>query len=126
MRRILEIVKPSRPIAWLLAILVIAAQLATSAYACTMPAAPGVAPAMQAMEDCAGMDDPASPLCERHCRDEAQTQSPVIAALPAFAPSFVAVVAQPVPQAMRAFEPRRALHHATSPPLAIRLCCLRV
>ena len=118
--------KPSRPIAWLLAILVIAAQLATSAYACDMPAMPVAAMAMASMEDCAGMDDPAAPLCERHCRDEAQSQAPVVAALPAFAPSFVAVVAQPQAQAPRAFVPRRTLHHATSPPLAIRNCCLRV
>lgn len=116
--------KPSRPLAWLLAILVIAAQLATSAYACTMPASVA-APAM-AMEDCAGMDDPASPLCERHCRDEAQAQAPVAAVPPAFAPAFVAILVQPSVAQPSVLEPRRALHHATSPPLSIRHCCLRV
>lgn len=119
--------KPSRPIAWLLAILVIAAQLATSAYACTMPAsAPKAAVAIQAMDDCAGTDDPAAPLCERHCRDEAQGQGPAVVALPAYAPSFFAVVAQPPLPQSGTVDPPRVLQHATSPPLAIRHCCLRV
>lgn len=98
------------------------AQLALSAFACAMPAGAPVAAAPQCHE---GMAQDA-PLCQRHCHEEAQTQAPLAFAAAPFVASFVVFLAAPPSPGPAPCVPTRTLLHATSPPLAIANCCLRV
>ena len=107
--------------AWLAIAMLLFAQLAVSAFACDMPAAP----AAMEMTDCgdAGMDG--APLCQKHCNPEAQSQAPLaFVALP-FVPAFIVAADAPCALLPAAGAPPRELLHATSPPIPISYCRLR-
>src|SRR3954451_10697513 len=105
-------------------IFVVLAQLAISAFACDMALAPPAPVATEA--PCHQDSTPGAPLCQRHCHDEAQSQSPASFVPPAFVPSFIAALPLLPAKAIDAGAPSPTLLHATSPPLAIANCCLRV
>jgi hypothetical protein len=108
-------------ISWLAAAMLLFSQLAVAAFACEMAAGAPVA----VMADCHEMGGMDSPLCDRHCNPEVQSQAPVAFVAAPFVASFVAALPA-VPAARIAPGPApRELLHATSPPLSIAHCCLR-
>ena len=107
--------------AWIAIAMLLFAQLAVSAFACDGPM-PTSAVAMSGCGD-AGMDG--SPLCQKHCNPEAQSQAPLaFVALP-FIPSFIATTEPPRVILPGEGAPPSALLHATSPPIPISYCRLR-
>ncbi len=112
------------------------AQLALSAYACPMLMEGAVAVQEDTMtqEDAssatpyiaADMYQPA--LCEKHCQDDQQNvnDSPFHSAALDFVPGLViTLIVADMAALPGAFESSLLLH-ATSPPLIIRNCCLRI
>ena len=112
-------------------------QLAVSAYACPMltsdavdqtPVAIQSAMTVYAEPDTADVNTAQPGLCQQHCLNGHQ----IINDLP-FDPATVIFVPA-LEFNLRAFEPSPApliaslpsLHHATSPPLAVRHCCFRI
>lgn len=107
--------------AWIAIAMLLFAQLAVSAFACDLPMPASAAQ----VPDCgdAGMDG--SPLCQKHCNPEAQSQAPhAFVALP-FVPSFIVPAEPPRVHLPGEGAPPRALLHATSPPIPISYCRLR-
>jgi hypothetical protein len=110
---------------WIGIVALVFAQLAVSAYACPNAGAHEMQQA-QSPDPCqqSGMDQ--SNLCSKHCHDSAQSPTSVPLPLGAFVAAFIAVVAVPAMGASIAVPGDPALLHATSPPAAIRNCCLRI
>jgi hypothetical protein len=104
------------------------AQLVVSAHACAIGAAPSAmsAPAPSHDAGCDRMDAAQRALCERHCHDEAQSQSSPQPAAADFVPAYVVRVTF---GAIARITPPRAepsLAHATAPPAPIRNCRLLI
>lgn len=116
---------------WLLLAMVFT-QLAVSAYACPMMAAAVRAEATAAAANdspCCDHQDLAQPgLCQKHCQNGQQNVNDSPVPLPPLAGAPAFAVAVPVYQVASfattsLFPP---LLRATSPPLSIRNCCLRI
>ncbi len=106
-------------------------QLAMSAYACPMLLNQFAWPAQMndnSAQDCDGMDMSQPALCQHHCEDsqqivnDAPVEQPSITATSLFVINFTAMVPPFQPSILVA----PSLHHATSPPLAVRHCCFRI
>lgn len=100
-------------------------QVALSAYACPMDAAPA---RLQAADtDCCpdAASDNAS-LCAEHCKASRAAVADVAPVPPAFVPAFTATVAMPVVDAAFDSQAAALFTHATSPPLSILNCCFRI
>jgi hypothetical protein len=129
-----------RWIASILAVIVLATQLATAAYACPAPGTqrPAEAQAMagmpcaQMMVDAAAADPDRPALCFKHCQGEASQQPPDLlqtsaALAPAFvllfhlAPVILAITNAPVWAAHRSHRER-----APPAPHSIEHCCFRI
>jgi hypothetical protein len=111
------------------------AQLAVAAYACPGMAAPervaaNAMKAMEGMEHCTGMDKVQPNLCHAHNHTSQQSlDRPDLPPVPPFlASGLVQMVVMPeliVPPS-HAAPAIPSMARATSPPLAIRLCCFRI
>ncbi|WP_295995730.1 hypothetical protein [Rugamonas sp.] len=106
-------------------------QLAVAAYACPqLPTLGHAGISMQNMPGCAGMDVDQPNLCAAHC--DAAHQSLDTAAAPQVMPfiacrlALVLSAGAPALSDSTGSDARAPLSHATSPPLAIRHCCLRI
>lgn len=128
--------KPSRVtrlVATVIAVIsLLFAQLAVAAYACpgmAMPERVSVGP-MQGMEHCTAMDKAQPNLC--HAHNHASQQSLDRPDLPPVPPFLAAGLVQLVVMPELSLPPSQAvtaipsMARATSPPLAIRLCCFRI
>ena len=114
--------RPVRRLAsWIAIAALLFAQLAVAAFACEMAVSAPVA----ATADCHEPGGMGSPLCDRHCNPEVQSQAPAAFVAAPFVAAFIAALPA-VPAARIAPGPApRELLHATSPPLSIAHCCLR-
>lgn len=108
--------------AWIAAAMLLFSQLAVAAFACDMP----MAPAAMEMTDCGDSGADGAPLCQKHCHPEAQSQAPLAFVAAPFIPSFVVAVALAPAASLPRGTPERGLLHATSPPIPISYCRLRV
>ncbi|MRV71744.1 hypothetical protein GJ700_08385 [Duganella sp. FT92W] len=128
--------KPSRVtrlVATVIAVIsLLFAQLAVAAYACPGMVTPErlAISAMEGMEHCTAMDNAQPNLC--HAHNHASQQSldrPDVPPVPPFlASGLVQMVVMPeliVPPSQAA-PAIPSMARATSPPLAIRLCCFRI
>ena len=112
------------------------AQLAVSAYACPMlvegvSAERGNITAQNVASTatpCSTADMSQPALCEKHCQDGQQNvnDSPFHPASLDFSPGFVVTLMVADPAALPGAFESSLLLHATSPPLTIRNCCLRI
>lgn len=108
-------------------------QLAVSAYACPMLLKPFATPLQMQMNSdsdqaCDDMAMNQSALCQHYCEDsqqivnDAPVDQPSITLTSLFVINFTAMVSSFESSLIIA----PSLHHATSPPLAIRNCCFRI
>ena len=106
---------------------VLFAQLAVAAYACPATLPTSAEPAASAHAPCDDVD-PAQPnLCAQHCHDVAQTTDNVATPHPLLASTLVVRLVEPAASFVGCASSRdRPLAHSTSPPVAIRNCCLRI
>ena len=108
-------------------------QLAVAAYACpnlmVAPQAPMLDSTGQPMADCAEIDQQSPTLCDAHAhRQTPSLEKPDVPAVMPFVPASLALVlVWPEPAAALPSPPHAFLHASgTSPPIALRHCCLRL
>ena len=101
------------------------AQLAVAAHACPLDAQVTAVQAVAATSGCDEMPDGMSTVCSSHCHDAAKTQAAFDVALaqPVFAVLLHAYLVQPEAPSSP-LEP--SLRRATSPPLNLSHCVLRL
>lgn len=110
-------------------------QVAVAAYACPglgglrQAVAEDVA-AMQGMPDCDQLDTATPALCHAHCVDRQSSldkpQSPVATPAAVIVAAILTPVEPLVPVASPSPAADSSLRRITSPPIAIRHCCLRI
>jgi hypothetical protein len=112
----------------LTAISLLCSQTALASYFC--PAMDDGSGMTASMPGCTGMDMDQPALCHTHLQAGDQSaDKPQQPDVPAFIPAALIVITPPValflaPSATQAAA--RHLQHGTSPPIAIRHCCLRI
>ena len=116
---------------------VLMVQLAVSAYACPMLLG-AAADQMQtpdqsttpayAEPDTVDMDSAQPGLCQLHCSSDQKIVNdlPFDPATVAFVPAFAVDFPALEPTSSQSIAAFPSLHHATSPPLAVRHCCFRI